>query len=285
MSINACAFTISNTPGTSGAFTVSAADAGAVRVPRAADDAQVCRLFIREGTAFEIRSGAIYTHSGTSMSRGSLVDSSTGSAISFTSAAIVTVIGWDADATDRSVLVPQAIPSVGTGIKAYPAHGGYSAGGTLAITANRVYLLRFHRVSTAKIDAIGFRIPTVVGAGGTQAICAVYEVDASGVPNASPLATSNTVAVDTTGNKYCTFTTPFVPPENFVVAFLCDGAPTITGFATSMSELMGWGTDATFSPTSYVHHVGATGLSFPTSWTLVGNTSNATRPHLIARVV
>lgn len=81
---------ISNTPGTSGALTIASAASG-YRTFTAADDGLSFDVSIVDGTAWEIRTGCVYTHSGTSLSRGTLEDSSTGSAINLTSAAVVTV--------------------------------------------------------------------------------------------------------------------------------------------------------------------------------------------------
>jgi hypothetical protein len=88
--VNRLQCAISNTPGTTGAFTVAAATSGR-RTFGAAQNAQTFTVLVKEGTAWEVRNGCTYTHSGTSLSRGTLEDSSTGSAINFTSAAIVTV--------------------------------------------------------------------------------------------------------------------------------------------------------------------------------------------------
>ncbi|MBP6676784.1 MAG: hypothetical protein KAY54_03670 [Burkholderiaceae bacterium] len=49
-------------------------------------------ILITEGTAWEIARNCTYTHSGTTVSRGTLESSSTGSAVVFTSAAVVSVI-------------------------------------------------------------------------------------------------------------------------------------------------------------------------------------------------
>jgi hypothetical protein len=91
--LNCAYFTISNSPGTSGALTVSAAVDSTVRTLGAAQNGQVfdARIF-ETGVGFEIRTGCTYTHSGTSLSRGTLEDSSTGSALNFTSAAKVMVV-------------------------------------------------------------------------------------------------------------------------------------------------------------------------------------------------
>lgn len=72
-----------------GALTISTASSG-YRTFGAGDDGLTFDgVTIVEGTAWEVRDGCVYTHSGTSLSRGTLKDSSTGSAIAFTSAAIV----------------------------------------------------------------------------------------------------------------------------------------------------------------------------------------------------
>jgi len=81
--------TISNTPGGAGALTISTAQSG-YRTFTAADDGLSFDVSIVDGTAWEIRTGCVYTHAGTSLSRGTLEDSSTGSAITLTSAAVVT---------------------------------------------------------------------------------------------------------------------------------------------------------------------------------------------------
>ena len=72
-----------------GALTISTASSG-YRTFGSGDDGKTFDgITIKEGTAWEVRDGCVYTHSGTSLSRGTLMDSSTGSAIAFTSAAVV----------------------------------------------------------------------------------------------------------------------------------------------------------------------------------------------------
>lgn len=78
--------TVTGTPGT-GAFTLSAAVAG-FQALAAGDDAGTGFFVAVEGTAWETFEGT-YTHSGTSLARTVRDDSSTGSAISFTAAAVV----------------------------------------------------------------------------------------------------------------------------------------------------------------------------------------------------
>lgn len=74
-----------------GDFTISAASSG-YRTFVSGDNALTFDCLITEGTTWEVRTGCTYTHSGTTLSRGTLEDSSTGSAITFTTAAIVSQI-------------------------------------------------------------------------------------------------------------------------------------------------------------------------------------------------
>jgi hypothetical protein len=78
--------TVTGTPGT-GAFTLSTAVAG-FQALGAGDDGNTGFFCATDGTAWETFYGT-YTNSGTSLARTIRTDSSTGSAISFTSAAIV----------------------------------------------------------------------------------------------------------------------------------------------------------------------------------------------------
>lgn len=89
---------ISNAPGLSGALTIAAAASG-YRTFGAGDDGLSFDVSITDGTAWEIRTGCVYTHAGTSLARGTLEDSSTGSAIALSAAAVVTLALSAADAT------------------------------------------------------------------------------------------------------------------------------------------------------------------------------------------
>lgn len=76
---------VSNTPGTAGAFTLSTAETGYLGLV-AGDNTKAFDILAIEGTAWEVRRDCVYTSTGTSLARGTLVTSSTGSAISFTAA-------------------------------------------------------------------------------------------------------------------------------------------------------------------------------------------------------
>lgn len=87
--------TISNTPGTAGSLTLSAASTGYLALG-ASDDGKTFTVLVSasdsDTASKELRSGCTYTHSTTTLTRGTLESSSTGSAISLTSSAIVSVI-------------------------------------------------------------------------------------------------------------------------------------------------------------------------------------------------
>lgn len=82
--------TVSGTPGT-GTITLGSAESGYQSFATAYGADATVDVVITDGTAWEVARGCAYTHSGTTLSRGTLEDSSTGSAISLTSAAVVSV--------------------------------------------------------------------------------------------------------------------------------------------------------------------------------------------------
>lgn len=90
--LNRAYFTISNTPGAAGDLTVSSAVTGPYRTLGAAHDGIAFDVAIVDGNAWEIRTDCAYTHAGTTLGRGTLEDSSTGSAITLTSAAQVMIV-------------------------------------------------------------------------------------------------------------------------------------------------------------------------------------------------
>ena len=78
---------ISNTPGT-GSVILNTAQSGYLSFS-AGDNGLTFDILFSDGTNWELAKNCIYTHSGTSLSRGTFVNSSTGSAISLSSATIV----------------------------------------------------------------------------------------------------------------------------------------------------------------------------------------------------
>ncbi|MBK6790850.1 MAG: hypothetical protein IPG77_25350 [Betaproteobacteria bacterium] len=75
-----------------GTITLNAASTGFRSFATAYGANATVDILITEGTAWEIARNCTYTHSGTTVSRGTLENSSTGSAVVFTSAAAVSVI-------------------------------------------------------------------------------------------------------------------------------------------------------------------------------------------------
>jgi len=87
---NNVSMTVSGTPGT-GTITLGSASSGARSFASAYGANATVDVFITEGTAWEVARNCTYTHSGTTLTRGTLESSSTGAAISLTSAAVVRV--------------------------------------------------------------------------------------------------------------------------------------------------------------------------------------------------
>ena len=81
------------TPSTGlGAITLNAASTGYRSFATAYGANATVDILITEGTAWEIARNCTYTHSGTTVSRGTMESSSTGSAVAFTADAVVSVI-------------------------------------------------------------------------------------------------------------------------------------------------------------------------------------------------
>jgi hypothetical protein len=75
-----------------GTITLNAASSGYQSLGTAYGGNATVDILITEGTAWEVARNCAYTHSGTTVTRGTLEDSSTGSAVAFTSAAVVSVV-------------------------------------------------------------------------------------------------------------------------------------------------------------------------------------------------
>ena len=110
--------TISNTPGT-GSMTISSAVSG-WKTFGAGDDGLLFDVLISDGTAWEIALGCTYTNSTTTLTRGTFSSSSTGSALSLTSAAVVSVVLL----AERTIPITVTSPSAGQGIL-YDATNGW----------------------------------------------------------------------------------------------------------------------------------------------------------------
>lgn len=168
-----------------------------------------------------------------------------------------------------------------TGGKCYGGTAIVTAYGTTALVADRAYAVPFRAAVDRDIDGVFFRV-SLAGAAGKLAKCAIFAHGSDGLPG-PVLATGTSVAVDTTGLKVSTFTR-FRPPPVFFVGLLSDGTPTIntSSAGVPVSEIMG--IDTTIVGAGFIHHVGATGLTFPTGWTPVANGPTIGVPMLLARV-
>ena len=92
-----------------GAFTISTASSG-YRTFGASQDGQTFTVLVTEGTAWEVNTGCTYTHAGTSLARGTLADSSTGSAIAFTTAAVITEVASAAFGNKSEAALQAVVP-------------------------------------------------------------------------------------------------------------------------------------------------------------------------------
>ena len=101
--------TVSGTPGT-GTITLSAASSGYQSFATAYGANATVDILIEEGTAWEVARDCTYTNSGTTVTRGTLEASSTGSAVSFTSAAVVSEIATATKGTWHEVQLRSVIP-------------------------------------------------------------------------------------------------------------------------------------------------------------------------------
>lgn len=88
---NRVQMSVSGTPGT-GTITLGSAASGYQSFSAAHGANATVDVLITDGTEWEVARACTYTHSGTTLSRGTLEASSTGSAISLTSAAVVSQI-------------------------------------------------------------------------------------------------------------------------------------------------------------------------------------------------
>jgi hypothetical protein len=99
--------TVSGTPGT-GTITLNAASTGAQSFASAYGANATVDVFITDGSAWEVARDCTYTHSGTTLTRGTLEASSTGARLSLTSAAVVRV-AMPAEQANRMLALQQMV--------------------------------------------------------------------------------------------------------------------------------------------------------------------------------
>lgn len=167
---NRVGMSVSGTPGT-GVVTLNAAESGYQSFAAAyGADANVDVLII-DGTAWEVARDCTYTHSGTTLSRGTLEASSTGSALSLTSAAKVYIAG-------TAARMAQQIANIDSidGLLC-----GYSASTTASIGAGHVWIQGV-RYEQASATTLSLSSGTEIGGSSIEAdkLLFVYAYNSSG---------------------------------------------------------------------------------------------------------
>lgn len=151
---NRVQMSVTGTPGT-GTITLDAASSGYQSFSSAYGANATVDVLITDGTAWEVARNCTYTHSGTTVTRGTLEASSTGSAISLTSAAVVSVAATAAFGNSVG-LTEVAITDAAVTMAVNTLYVGSIAG----FTADRTYTLP----TTA---AVGDRIGVMLTEGDT----------------------------------------------------------------------------------------------------------------------
>lgn len=162
--------------------------------------------------------------------------------------------------------------------KGYGDDGIHGAATTIMLVADRAYAMPFSASVESDIDGVKFSV-TTAALTGVNAKIAVFSYGIDGLPGVK-LAESAPIAVDSVGIKVGTFTR-FKPPPRFFVAILSDGTPTLRAVSTGMIGANAMGFDSVLTANAFVHHNGASGLVFPSTWVPTGNLANASRPTLV----
>jgi hypothetical protein len=149
---NNVASAVSGTPGT-GTITLGSAVTGAQSFAAAYGANATVDVFITDGNAWEVARGCTYTHSGTTLTRGTLEASSTGAVLSLTSAAVVRV-AMPASVAQNFAFASLAGPDSATTMQV----GRRYLIDLSTFTANRTYTL-------PAVCAVGDRVQVVVTVG------------------------------------------------------------------------------------------------------------------------
>ena len=160
-SLNRRWFNVASAPG-SGDVACGSALAGFLGLGSAQDGMTFDGVTFLDGSAWEVRNGCVYTHSTTTLTRGTLEESSTGSAISLSSSATV-MLSVSADAIRR--FESAALNHVaGADANTTMAVGALYVVDGSTLTADRTYTL-------PAVAAVGDRIGVMMSAGSAS-----YEV-------------------------------------------------------------------------------------------------------------
>jgi hypothetical protein len=124
--------TISNTPGTGGNLTLSTAVTGNLALG-AGDNGLTFEIEIEETSlGRESRRGCVYTHGTLTMTRGTLVKSTTGAAISFTAAATMRVVATEDWGNSVDGIRAAIVAGTSGGVPAFTAAGTLASSAALA---------------------------------------------------------------------------------------------------------------------------------------------------------
>ena len=128
--VNRLATAISNAPSLAGNLTIATALTN-YRTFGAAQDGLSFNVAILDGSAWEVRTGCVYTHSTKTLTRGSLEESSAGTALNLSASAVVTetaTAGWANDLEARLLTTSEVAQT-----RALVSGAGYSAAHPLNI--------------------------------------------------------------------------------------------------------------------------------------------------------
>lgn len=149
--LNRVKMTVSGTPDT-GTATLNAASTGYVAFASGDGGKTFSILWEDTGNAWEIATGCTYTHSGTTLTRGTRVGSSSGSALSLTSAATATVI-VDAAALNTFAALIRGTKTLGRAFTALDNNPPETNFATLD-TLNSISQLNFTGSGSTNIHAV-----------------------------------------------------------------------------------------------------------------------------------
>jgi hypothetical protein len=211
--LNRVQMTVSGTPGT-GTITLGSATSG-YQTPASAGviDGELCSWLAVDGTAWELFLG-FYTASGTTVARTTFRESSTGSAISLTSAAVISCVGLAEDyyatfigRSDSGVFKQSQLTTGSAGVR--------------TITANNIYALPWVNSIPQTLTKIGFAV-TTLGAGNGRA--GIYQ-DYNGQPG-KLVVDGGSVSTGTTGDKEATISAA-IKPGLYWLVFVADNATVV----------------------------------------------------------
>lgn len=210
------------TPSTGlGAITLNAASTGFRSFATAYSNANATvDILITEGTAWEIARNCTYTHSGTTVSRGTLESSSTGNAVAFTADAVVSVIATAAFGNSTENVLQTYIRGL--------LVTKYASGNTIDVSAGACY-----DPSSDKVITYAGATNISVGTLGASQWNQVYIYDNAGtatiqvINNADP---PSTVYAGTARQGGTTITN-----KRWIGCFLTDGSSNIRPYVVTES--------------------------------------------------